>query len=218
MMLSNYYIFIAIVKSHIDLIIDYMLKAREKVSDAIQLSSNDGWDSVKEKDGIGLWKMKADDSNINIMKRFMTINASLKKVVDFYRDPDGIKSVNKKVIENYTVAEVNKNVRIMRREVKGNLLVSNRDICLFWYLIELTDGSIAISMFSVEHDKVPKTKAVRAELDIGFLLLKPVSDSSTSVLSIIRLDPKGSIPTSLVNKMSKKQHEEFENIKKLLEK
>ena len=194
-----------------------MLKAREKILDAIKLTESDGWDSVKEKDGNGLWKMKAADSSINIMKRFMTVNVPMSKAVDFYRDPEGIKSVNKKIIVNSIVLDVTDNVKLIRREIKGNMLVSNRDMSIFWNLIELTDGSIAICMFSTEHEKIPKTKAVRAELDIGFLLFKPVSESSTSILSIIRLDPKGSIPATFVNKMSKKQHEEFENIKKKLE-
>ena len=194
-----------------------MLKARESIQEAYDLSKADGWESVKEKGGIGLWKMKSTDSNINVVKRTMEVNVPIDDVVKFYRDPDAVKSVNKKVIENYVAVPLTDNAKIVRREIKGSLLVSNRDICIFWNLINLTDGSIAMCMFSVEHDKVPKTKAVRAVLDIGLILLKPTSESSTSVLSLIRFDPKGSIPTSLVNKMAKKQHEEFENIKKLLE-
>ena len=194
-----------------------MIKARENIQEAMELSQSDGWDSVKEKGGIGLWKRKSTDSSINVIKRSMDVDASVEDILKFYKDPEGIKSVNKKVIENYVAVPLTDSCRIMRREIKGSLLVSNRDMCIFTNTIKLTDGSIAISMFSVEHDKVPKTKAVRAVLDIGLMYLKPISETSTSMLSLVRFDPKGSIPSSLVNKMAKKQHEEFENIKKLLE-
>lgn len=194
-----------------------MLKARENLQEAFELTEAEGWESVKEKGGIGLWKKKATDSSINIIKRSMEVDVPLQDVLSFYKDPEAIKSVNKKIVENYVVHSFNDTCKLIRREIKGGMLVSNRDLSIFSNAIHLTDGSVAISMFSVEHDKVPKTKAVRAVLDIGLIYLKPVSESSTSVLSCIRFDPKGSIPTTLVNKMAKRQHEEFENIKKLLE-
>uniref|UniRef100_A0A7S3NC28 START domain-containing protein n=1 Tax=Euplotes harpa TaxID=151035 RepID=A0A7S3NC28_9SPIT len=198
-------------------VLDLMLKAREKLQEAFDLSQTDGWDSVKEGKGISLWKKKESDSNINILKRSMEVNASIEKVLEFYRDPEGLMKVNDKVKANEIVVDINENTKIMRREIKGNLVVSNRDLSILWHQITLTDGSVAIVMFSIEHDKVPETKCVRASLDIGLLHLSKVSDTSTDLLSVLRLNPKGSVPAMLVNKMSKKQYDEFEAVKKLME-
>lgn len=164
-------------------LIDWMLKARENLLEALELTEADGWESVKEKGGIGLWRKKATDSSINIIKRTMEVNVSAEEVLKFYKDTDAIKSVNKKIVENYIVQSFTDTCKLIRREIKGSLLVSNRDMSIFSNTIQLTDGSIAISMFSVEHDKVPKTKAVRAILDIGLIYLKPITESSTAVLS-----------------------------------
>lgn len=147
----------------------------------------------------------------------MEVNASIEKVLEFYRDPEGLMKVNDKVKANEIVVDINENTKIMRREIKGNLVVSNRDLSILWHQIALTDGSVAIVMFSIEHDKVPETKCVRASLDIGLLHLSKVSETTTALLSVLRLNPKGSVPAMLVNKMSKKQFDEFEAVKKLME-
>lgn len=78
--------------------------------------------------------------------------------------------------------------------MKGNMIVSNRDLALFWNKIGLTDGSIAHVMFSIEHDSIPKTKCVRAEAAINLLILQPVSDTryliSLSIFGICHVIPK----------------------------
>lgn len=62
--------------------------------------------------------------------------------------------------------------------MKGNLVVSNRDMSVFANRVELTDGSIAITTFSVETDKIKTTKCVRANVKFMVTHFKPISDTT----------------------------------------
>ena len=65
--------------------------------------------------------------------------------------------------------------------------------------------------------KIPKTKAVRGEIVLQGSIIKETSDSSCSIVNIAFVNPKGSIPSSFVNKMKSKQHEVFIKIKEKIE-
>lgn len=107
----------------------------------------------------------------------MEVNASLRNCVDFFSDGENLKKINDKVAANDTIEELNDDVRIVRREMKGNLIVSNRDLALFWQMLKLEDGSVVLINFSIETDKIPETKCVRAEQDFFVMHFKPISSS-----------------------------------------
>ena len=101
-------------------------------------------------------------------------------------------------------------------EMKGNLIVTNRDLCVIRVKVECTDGSILLIQTSVEDSRIPETKCVRADANIMATLLEDV-EGGCKVTSIQKMDPKGSIPTSFVNMMAGKQHDQFVALKKKME-
>lgn len=183
-----------------------MNTGRDKFRKAIELSEETGWEVVKgmldynitkpiyfqfssffnfrtgsklgiDKDNVTLWKKDNPDGGISIFKRYMEVNTSLENVLAFFTDNKKVMSVNDKLVKNDTIEEINKHTRIMRREMKGNLIVSNRDLALFWEIVKLNDGSVVIISFSIVTDKVPETKCVRAEQDINIMHFNPITDS-----------------------------------------
>lgn len=107
-------------------------------------------------------------------------------------------------------------IKLLRMEMKGNLIVSNRDLCIIKVKLDLTDGSILVLQTSVQDSRIPETKCVRADANILATLLEDV-DGGCKVTGIHNIDPKGSIPASLVNKMAGKQHDQFVALKKKME-
>ncbi|CAI2374012.1 unnamed protein product [Moneuplotes crassus] len=197
--------------------LDLMLQAREKFAEGIALFSDEDWDLKKDKDNVKLWTKKSEEGGANLFRREASLDQSAEAVSAWLSDQQNLVDNNDKLKSSEIICELNEQALLIRREMKGNMIVSNRDLALFWNKVDLTDGSIAHVMFSIEHDSIPKTKCVRAEADINLLILQPVSDTSCVLLNIGKMDPKGSIPTSFVNKMVTKQYDDLVKIKKLVE-
>lgn len=103
-------------------------------------------------------------------------------------------------------------------EVKGNLVVSNRDMALVRQRLELGDGSLFVVQTSIESaSKIPETKCVRGEVTLMGSHIEPTSESSCKITNVSLVDPKGSIPSSFINKMKSRQHDVFVAIKTKLE-
>ena len=113
--------------------------------------------------------------------------------------------------------EVNDSVKLFSIKMKGMLIVSSRDLSIIWHSFPLSDGSHFIMQCSVVDDRIPETDSVRAEAIINGLLLEKASSSSTRITSITNIDPKGSIPSTLINSMTGRQHDIFVAIKRKLE-
>ena len=201
-------------QDHLDLI----EKVYDMVPDCLELYDSEGWKLVKRTPDATLWRIKTDGSSLDSLKREMEVNASVQDVYDFFTDEDSITQVNDKCLSNKHVEYINDDSFFAYREYEGMLVVANRDLSAFIHKIHLEDGSKIVVSFSVEHNDIPKTSAVRVEVHAYFLYLKPISDDRTKVMSIIKVDPQGSIPTFFVNLMSSLQLDEFVKTKELIEK
>ena len=104
-----------------------------------------------DSDGVQLWKKKAEGGGVNLLKRYMEVNASQEDCLKFFGDTASLQKVNDRLVANEVVEEWDKCTRLMRREMKGNFVVSNRDLALFWQRIKLKDGSIITIMYSIEN-------------------------------------------------------------------
>ena len=197
---------------------DYIIKAREMAAEWIELYEQDGWKVKKKTEEATLWSMPTKNSGINTLKRHMVVNAPIQKVLEFFTNESSIRKVNNKWLKNEYIEFINEESKFAYREYEGALIVANRDLAAFIHQINLSDGNKIIVSFSVDHEDIPlNPKNVRAEVQIYFLYLKAVSQDVTEVLSVIRVDPKGSIPAFFTNLMSGLQHEEFVITKKLIE-
>ena len=130
-----------------------------------------------ESDGVSSWRMKSAEGGVNLIKRAMEVNRPAEEVYDFMRDQEKLLELNDRMKANDVIEEFNPTTKLIRREMAGNLLVSNRDMCILNCDLTLTDGSMANIHFSIEHDKIPTTKCVRAALHIGFHTVKAIDES-----------------------------------------
>ena len=117
---------------------------------------------------------------MNIVKRYVEIEATLDTVAEIATAPETLVKINDRLKANEVIKDWSDTAKLMRREMKGNLVVSNRDICMFWHRINLTDGSKANVMYSIEHELIPETKCVRAHIDFACIVFQKVSETTTS--------------------------------------
>ena len=56
-----------------------------------------------------------------------------------------------------------------------------------------------ISIFSEPHSEIPETDCVRGQIDYNIFYIKKLADERCSITQLAKADPKGSIPTAVVN-------------------
>lgn len=128
--------------------------------------------------GVRLDRIEATDGGPNSLLRTTEIGTSVDKAFEFFDDQERIKSINDKMIKSDVIHQFNPTSKLLRREMKGNLVVSNRDMSLFSNEISMTDGSKALVIFSVENELIPETKCVRAFVDYMITIIKEITSDS----------------------------------------
>ena len=199
-------------------IYDLKLKAREKVLLAVGYIESDGWNLIKDEGGCAFYYKEVEGESLNITLRKFDIESPMEKVLEKVLDPEMATKTNDRVKESKIIEVIDENSTFLRREVIGNLIVSNRDMSVFQHIIELTDGSKVLVTFSHPHEEIPEVSGVvRAEFIVSYTHLKSISETTTSIVNLVHFDPKGSIPTVLINLLQNKQHEAVIKFKKFLE-
>lgn len=86
------------------------------------------------------------------------------------------------------------------------MVVSNRDFVMARAVRVNDDGSILANHVSIEHPEKGDQKGfVRGEIDVSGYYIVPKSDNSCTCYYVVQLDPKGWIPTVVVNAVASKQ-------------
>lgn len=95
----------------------------------------------------------------------------------------------------------------MQNKLKGILMVSARDFLGLQHVSSWRNGGFVIVKSNlISHEKEIKSKdTVRGEIIAFNIYMEPVDENNTVVTTIFLIDPKGSIPTALVNTQKSKQ-------------
>lgn len=86
-------------------------------------------------------------------------------------------------------------------------MISSRDFAVFQNTFECQDGSKIFMWHSTEIEEIPKEKGhVRGSIEICGIHIQPINEKRCSFRKIGILDPKGMIPSSVVNMLTGIQH------------
>lgn len=87
--------------------------------------------------------------------------------------------------------------------IKSIFFVSRRDFVYVSHSLNYPNGTIVLGAKSIEFEACPPTDdAVRGEIEVAGWILEPY-EGGTMATYITQADPKGSIPTSIVNSATK---------------
>ena len=107
------------------------------------------------------------------------------------------------------VRSVNEQAGIDHLRFRGVWPVAARDVCALWRWVVLPDGSCVCGAVSVDEPSVPPDPTgavVRARLDVGGWLLRPVDDGrGCTITYVVVTDPRGHIPRRLVQWVSRRR-------------
>lgn len=198
-------------------------KAKNKFMDYQKMLKKSGWNLEKEikyRSGTAkLWSNSDKKSGLNAILRRIEIDVPHRDACEFFKDEIKFSRLNDNLKESKVVEDLKNESSYVYHCFKGNLVVSDRDFSLFKHCMNLPDGRFAIVSFSVDHPKMPlRRKKVRAHADLSVYVITELSDRKILIETIQNGDPKGSIPTALVNNRATKQLDALDQIKKYLEK
>jgi len=166
--------------------------------------STEGWNIVHQEDKIKVWDMASDNSAVNIVRiwaHFPTIDADV--LYDVLHDPEFRTTWDDHMVEGYNIQQIDPTNDVGYYSAKGMGTVSGRDFVnqRAW---RVKGDEFVIKNHSVVHPKCPQKKGfVRAwSFMTGYMIRK--AEKGCTLVYYTQTDPKGWIPTFVVNTVTKK--------------
>jgi hypothetical protein len=176
------------------------------------------WNLKIDKGGIKVYNLKNDTSKTNELKVVTTFNTTatslLKIIMDIEHHPDWVYGTKL----SYALKKVSDTELYFYKEVRSPAPISNRDLVAHLNVVRnATDQSISIQVSAVPTYLPEKKSLVRVPYFNELWNIKPSKDQ-VRVEYYLRIDPGGSIPSSLVNLFATKgPYESFVNLKELID-
>ncbi len=160
------------------------------------------WKEIDDDKGIKVYKQELPGSSIFAFRGVTVIDAPLEKILwvvaDNQHRSEWVDRLKKSVVlEKKSAFDF-----VLYQHFGAPAIVSDRDFVFRAQASRLKDGAVNIDIKSVTHPKAPPTVGVRGHLQHSSYTLKQV-DEKTQVDVTVHMDPRGSLPTWLVNMIQK---------------
>ena len=101
-------------------------EARKRaISDGAKIQDSE-WETLKDKNGITVSKAQSENDQV-ILKKEMTVNASIEDIAENIQNLDERKRMNSKIEKIEEIDEVGNNSRIFYQKMSGNIIFKSRD-------------------------------------------------------------------------------------------
>ena len=170
---------------------------------------------MNEKEGILISRSETSKDEV-LLKKEMEVDASVDRVMEILLDLEVRQKANSRIDVLEEITQLGTNSRIIYQKMIGNFIFNARDFCASSHSINLKNGSKLIVEFSIEHEDVPETKAVRGEFD-NLFWIKKISADQSKIVNLLHLYLKGNLPGIAKGMIPKKHLEEFVSLRKKME-
>eukprot|EP00743_Colponemidia_sp_Colp-15_P009313 GILK01010180.1.p1 GENE.GILK01010180.1~~GILK01010180.1.p1 ORF type:complete len:716 (+),score=82.87 GILK01010180.1:36-2150(+) len=197
---------------------EHLAQAHEQIRATAKIK--EGWKyRVTEKE-IEIYSRKEEGGNVFSTKGFGIIDGTIEDVISLFREVN-LRSEwdpmykEGDVIEDFKDANRTKVVHLV---FHPQWPTASRDFCNIQSEVHYDDGCVSLAAVQLEHPKVPPTKdVVRGICHLGAYYLEPLDGGKkTYVTMILTIDPKGQIPTFVVNLVSVKQPMAIDGLRKAI--
>jgi hypothetical protein len=167
---------------------------------------NMGWEKINEEDGITVFRKSFPDSEVKGVGGECMINASIGKILWVLMDNDHKGDWVDKFKSTKTIDTPSELSNIQYAAFSMPFPVANRDfVYRYDFSVDESINAVIVDVKSVEHPKAPAkdTIGVRGVLLHGRYVLIPKGPNQTFVKAEYLTDPKGVLPTWVVNIVQK---------------
>jgi len=190
---------------------DYITLCQLKLKELKELMSSEGWNPVPFSEGdeipnsdIRLFDKESPDQPINCVKVSGSLPASPKEILELCRTTDIsiINSWDTDLLTMTCVEDITDNIKLIHSTYRAVYPVWPREFVAIRSWIEEDDGTCYSWGTSVNHTGFPEPKEhVRGVLLVSGWVIEPIpGESGKSMCTrLVRLDPKGYIPSWILN-------------------
>lgn len=175
----------------------------EAATRALDMMANADWEDIGEVDEVYCFRRQTD-SGIYMSKSTGVINHSAESICALLWSYNRKKEWDDSLDHIYVVNEFSENCRILYQRFSAPWPVSYRDFVLAVKFEDMGDSIVLIGQ-SVDAGVAEVDGVVRGEVINSCYKLKKLGPNATEVTYMTGIDPKGSIPTMIVNAVGKKQ-------------
>ncbi len=164
------------------------------------------WEEVLKKDGIRVQRKKLGKDSIFALKSVGVLKAPIESIITIFRDTKNAHLWAPGLKQRTLLKNISELEAVVYDIHEMPWPCQERDVVMFNTIKLLTSRKqIALISSSIENYKLdPKPgNKVRAELHYSYIGLTPISKNETFVEFFIHVDPKGSLPTWIVNNIVK---------------
>ena len=162
-------------------------------------TTQDNWEKIDDDQGIQVFRKPMPGSDIVAFKGTGLVDASLEKIFWVLCDAEHEEQWVEMLIENYILEEMTPFDRVQYQNFDLPWPLSDRDFVYRAVATMDKQGRLHLLLNSVGHPKTPATKGVRADIMQSGFILTPRPDGKTFVEVSIFSDPKGILPTWVIN-------------------
>jgi hypothetical protein len=170
---------------------------------ALDLMNSPDWEDIGEVDDV-YCSRRQTESGIYMSKSIGVINHSADEICRLLWTFNRKKEWDDSLDHIYVVREFNESCRIMYQRFSAPWPVSYRDFVIATRY-ETVDDCVFLVGESVEAGVAEVDGVVRGEVIASCYKLKKLSPNATEVTYMTGINPKGSIPTMVINAVGKKQ-------------
>ena len=167
------------------------------------LESNQGWEEIGTKDGVRGYQRSTPEGK-QLIRSIGTIPRSVEEIAAFILDNSKKKSWDGMCIESRNVKVFNETFKIVYERFSAPWPVSHRDFVFASRKFERPDGAILVGK-SIDAGVPEERGVVRGEVITSGFYLKRIDQNTTEMTYLVAVDPKGSLPGFVVNKLGKNQ-------------
>ncbi|CAD5221208.1 unnamed protein product [Bursaphelenchus xylophilus] len=165
--------------------------------------SNEGWDLVYQKKSAEVWTKEMPESYFKMIKAATTLNVSADVVYDVLHDPDYRSSWDKYMVKAEDIGVLNPNNDLCYYALASVPPIKSRDFVMQRSWLDIGNEKF-ICTRSVWHDDYPPTRSfIRGFIYLTVYFIKFIDENSCQVTYLTYSDPKGKLPSWLINRITK---------------
>ena len=163
----------------------------------------DGWEEINDEDGVKVYAKEYADSPLVGFRGITVMDAPIEKILFVLATNEGREDWVDRLYVSTVLHQESPVEYTMYQAFALPAILSNRDYVYHAKAVRRGEDIVVLEMSSVEHPDAPETVGVRANLIKSRYVMTRLSPKRTRVDVQIQTDPRGMIPTWLVNLIQK---------------
>jgi hypothetical protein len=186
---------------------EYQNLAKESLDTVLNLVTSKGWTKLVYENRVLVEEKPIENSAITSVRTSMTLkNVDYNKIVDVIYSPtfEERKQLYKDLLDHTLIEKLSDTTQIAMSKFQAPTMVTNREFLAFRCIRKIDDNNTIIAVRSINMESIPFTTGFERGTSNSNIHIQINEDSTVCVTSVDHIDPKGWIPSSVINSYKEK--------------